>query len=628
MAIEGSSSTTVRANVGSSFYLTAYFVENSTNTTNNTSNITCRAQMYPTANGSKFDVAGAGTLRVYWHDNRENYDREIASNSFDELGYGTWSRTAEGTFNATHNDDGKLSGYVYATWTQGSTYGGYVPNSGSTNCGWTALTEIARKVSITDVTGTYTDENFNPTVKWSNNGNRVDLKIELPDYAEYAWKRVSNKQSLSSYTWSLTQSDINDILSRMTDRNTTTVRFTVVTVIGGTDTFYDWIDRTFTIVNGKPTFTNYTFKDANTTTANITGNNQLMVQGKSSLQVNISTAQKAVAKKSATMSSYSMSCAGLVASVPYTTSAISKTLGSPTSSGSQNISVSAIDSRGNTTTVNKSVTVIPYYVPQIFASGKRLNNFEASTTITFENTTNIAPITVSNTRKNNVSSFKFRYKKSGASSWQEERNVSYTVANNGKITATAITVSLDNNFQWVCQIVLADRLSTSTLDFTVDIGIPIFRIGLDGKVYNNEQPIMVSHIGQIIMSTTLNTAEKVSAIYGGTWVAWGKGRVPVGVDTSQTEFNTVSKTGGSKYLQNHNHDLRWASSTGKRVLMSYNSGSTSAYNLDWTGVNANVVNDNIMTSQPKDPTANTALTTGTSGNLQPYITCYMWRRTA
>ena len=30
------------------------------------------------------------------------------------------------------------------------------------------------------------------------------------------------------------------------------------------------------------------------------------------------------------------------------------------------------------------------------------------------------------------------------------------------------------------------------------------------------------------------------------WAEWGKGRVPVGVDTSQTEFNKAEKTGGTK----------------------------------------------------------------------------------
>lgn len=30
-------------------------------------------------------------------------------------------------------------------------------------------------------------------------------------------------------------------------------------------------------------------------------------------------------------------------------------------------------------------------------------------------------------------------------------------------------------------------------------------------------------------------------LFGGTWVAWGTGRVPVGIDTSQTEFASIEK---------------------------------------------------------------------------------------
>lgn len=493
MAIEGSSSTTVRANVGSSFYVTAYFKENSTSTSNNTSNIYVKAGFYPTASGNKFWVTGAGVLRVYWHDNHENYDRLIAENWFDECGYDTWERVAEGTFNATHNDDGKLSGYVIATWTQNSTYGGYVPVSGSTNCGWTDLTEIARKATVTSVQN-FNDEG-NPVLGYSNKAGNAVAELKAGIYKTDGTTALVGYRDISktgtSYTFNLTNAERETLRNAIPNSNTLTVRFYVRTKIGS-NTFLDYKEATFSITNGNPTFSNYTFKDSNSTTTAITGNNQLLIQGKSSLQVNISTSQKATANKGASMSSYSMSCAGLTASVPYATSAISQTLGSPSSSGTQNISVTAIDSRGNSATVNKSVTVIPYYVPQIFASGKRLNNFEANTTITFENTTNIAPITVSNTRKNGVNNFKFRYKKFGANSWQEERTVSYTVANDGKITATAITVTLDNNYQWVCQIELTDKLSTSLLDFTIDVGIPIFRIGLDGNCYNNEHRILTT----------------------------------------------------------------------------------------------------------------------------------------
>jgi hypothetical protein len=50
-------------------------------------------------------------------------------------------------------------------------------------------------------------------------------------------------------------------------------------------------------------------------------------------------------------------------------------------------------------------------------------------------------------------------------------------------------------------------------------------------------------IGMIYMSVeNVNPATFI----GGTWTVWGKGRVPVGVDTIQAEFDTVEKTGGAK----------------------------------------------------------------------------------
>lgn len=122
-------------------------------------------------------------------------------------------------------------------------------------------------------------------------------------------------------------------------------------------------------------------------------------------------------------------------------------------------------------------------------------------------------------------------------------------------------------------------------------------------------------IGSIYMSVTLSTAAQVEALLGGTWVAWGAGRVPVGVDTSQTEFDTVEETGGEKThkltiaeMPRHRHKI---------VPMANYSGSYSAsHSLAWEKYN--------------DPNNYTDYTGGDGyhNNLQPYITCYMYKRTA
>lgn len=156
-------------------------------------------------------------------------------------------------------------------------------------------------------------------------------------------------------------------------------------------------------------------------------------------------------------------------------------------------------------------------------------------------------------------------------------------------------------------------------------------IGSTAAVDYSEILSRIYPVGSIYMSATLSTAAQVNAALGGTWVAWGSGRVPVGVDSSQTEFDTVEETGGSKYMQDHTHDIRWNERTGRRVFMSYTSGSVSAFDLGgWQAVNA-VSSDtspvNLMAGKVHDTTTSFGLLdTGDAGNLQPYITCYMYKR--
>ena len=123
--------------------------------------------------------------------------------------------------------------------------------------------------------------------------------------------------------------------------------------------------------------------------------------------------------------------------------------------------------------------------------------------------------------------------------------------------------------------------------------------------------LLMHRVGDIIFSTS---DENPSTIYGGTWVAWGKGQVPVGVDTSDSDFNTVEKTGGEKEhtltvgeMPSHNHTVS------NRVSGSQNLwGDYGAYLL--AGTDNSWVKD-TGGDQPHN-------------NLQPYITCYMWKRTA
>ena len=87
-----------------------------------------------------------------------------------------------------------------------------------------------------------------------------------------------------------------------------------------------------------------------------------------------------------------------------------------------------------------------------------------------------------------------------------------------------------------------------------------------------------------------------------------KGKVIVGVDENQTEFNTTGKIGGSKYLQNHKHGLK--------VTLNMTQGAGNERAIVVGG--GTVWNDNDI-YQMKN------VGDGSSGNLQPYYTAYIWK---
>lgn len=141
-------------------------------------------------------------------------------------------------------------------------------------------------------------------------------------------------------------------------------------------------------------------------------------------------------------------------------------------------------------------------------------------------------------------------------------------------------------------------------------------------------------IGSIYISTS---STNPSSLFGGTWVAWGAGRVPVGVDFNNDNFNSAELTGGSAdaILVSHYHtpynSQNLESETDIRVFntsLNLNTDSVARKHVD-EGTSSDSYAITAKTMKDLDQ----ALTTSTEGidgmgkNLQPYITCYMWKRT-
>lgn len=155
-------------------------------------------------------------------------------------------------------------------------------------------------------------------------------------------------------------------------------------------------------------------------------------------------------------------------------------------------------------------------------------------------------------------------------------------------------------------------------------------------------------IGSIYISVT-NT--NPSILFGGTWVAFGQGKTLIGIDTNDSDFDTVEKTGGEKHhtlstneMPSHTHTF-----TGSQVTTNTtgnHSHSTSshlvtsavgAWNDRYARGNWEDTNWRSFSTDTKGNHSHTVTAAGTNSsngggeahnNLQPYIITYMWKRTA
>ena len=121
-------------------------------------------------------------------------------------------------------------------------------------------------------------------------------------------------------------------------------------------------------------------------------------------------------------------------------------------------------------------------------------------------------------------------------------------------------------------------------------------------------------VGSIYINAASST-NPATLLGFGTWAAFGAGRVIVGLNASDSDFDTAQETGGAK-----THTLSTAE------LPSHTHTATLMGNGEDENQDLPAAGDNTNPSR----TMTTSSTGGGSAhnNVQPYIVAYMWRRTA
>lgn len=302
--------------------------------------------------------------------------------------------------------------------------------------------------------------------------------------------------------------------------------------------------------------------------------------------------------------------------------------------GSLNAVITVTDSRGRTNSRTVGINIQTYSAPKI-------NNFSAvrqnnGATVIITKPVNVSSILNGSTNINSYT-VKTEYKLSSASTWtnwRNETNASAVINSSGwDVTKSYdIRVTLADKLN---QMVVTASISTAKtlISYHKDVGVGIGKMHergaldvggdmyvsgtLDSKsVKQNGRTLldMFYPVGAIFI-TTVNT--NPSSYMGGTWVRFGNGQTLVGVNESDGDFNSVQKTGGSK-----SHTIDYENLPPRTGLQVNWKGGLTSYS-EWKS--GNLAKGTWIMSNAYDTQSPFSKAIS---NLQPYITVYMWRRTA
>lgn len=310
-------------------------------------------------------------------------------------------------------------------------------------------------------------------------------KLVLKDGSTTVLTLAGLSLSNGSNTITLTAAQRSSILADMAAKKSFTGTFELSTFsgssqIGSTSTKTATVQTT--AANSAPTFSGFTYEDTNTTAAGVTGNNQILIQSVSTLQV---TASAAIAKNGATISSYSVSAGGSTAS----STTVTLNVGKIYTSGTVPIIVTAIDSRGYTSSATINITVIAYESIDITtAIMRRVNEVEDVTQVTLEG--DITPVKVNNVNKNTLRKLYYQYKRTDASAYSSLTDITSfaTFTDNGFTFTSDEWLSLDANYSWYVRFYVYDNLTGDSATITVSQGTPLISFRRKKVGINKREP--------------------------------------------------------------------------------------------------------------------------------------------
>lgn len=308
---------------------------------------------------------------------------------------------------------------------------------------------------------------------WLNMNRKANFthigSLQIPDQNEI----VRFEHAQGEFVWTPNEREIDEIYKRMANTTRTSLGADITTWNGGTQIgglTYTNVEIQINPETVKPTFNDFVYKDVNPKTVAITGNNQILIKGYSQFKATVLAKDKMTTKKYATPVKYRLELDGQASELNYSdTQNLEFPSQTVNSDGTKTATVTAIDSRGITTSVNKNITVLSHLQPSINIEAKRRNNFDNITSLKISGS--FSPLRVNDQDKNRIETVKYRYKNSNGSfgAWKSLE----LTQSNGSFTAKEDFLDLNSADYYDIEIQVDDRLSSKNEIVRVEAGKPL-----------------------------------------------------------------------------------------------------------------------------------------------------------
>ena len=582
------------------------------------------------------------------------------------VGNGQTVWVASGTTTVSHNADGSKSISVSASFNNADR-GTYLPTTGSCS-GSLKLTTIPRATtpsidkpsldcgSAIKISGTSASSNFSHKVYVTWNGTKTQIGT------------IASGTTSPSFSYTIPT----DWEKNIPDSTSGIATFTLETISGSTSVGSKTVNATIKVRSSVvPSIGTVSISDTNSICAGI----GQYVQSQSKLKFTIATS----GNQGSTITSVSTKFNGQTYSgSTFTTQAIQN-------SATLSYTITVTDSRGRTATKSGSVNVVAYNPPSLTnVSAKRANSSYAVDESSGTYALLHFKVGFTSLSNKNVTSFYIQYRASGATSWTKINswannytlNQDYKAGNLFTSTTTTYEIAFGvkdkfmSDYSW--QIVTVTPTYTlinfgkdgKSLTFFGQDGNNANRLTVKGDLVSNKYKfssvikntssthVLVENGNEIqyrdwneLVNSIKSAMYPVGSVYitynnnnpgnflGGTWVQFGQGRTLIGEGTGNdgsTSMTFTANAFGGSYSHSHIYGIKVNEYYGSNANIRVRKPDGSWQDGTKDGAESAIFNNSSQAGNKKLNTMTYKIESNTSNSntMQPYITVYMWRRTA